>query len=55
MVKFLPTPPSGKEYTPTESDPMSEPVCLYMSKSAFLVDFTYLNKYLLLVRIYIKT
>ena len=29
MITFLPTLPSGKEYSPSESNPMPQPVYLY--------------------------
>ena len=36
--------PSVNESSERESNPMLEPLCLYLSGSAFLVTFTDLNK-----------
>ena len=50
MITFFPTLPSGKEYSPRESNSMSWPKHLYLSRSAFLVSFTDPNKQLLNVK-----
>ena len=38
MITFLPTLPSCKEYSPRESNPMPQPVYLYLSRLTFLVS-----------------
>ena len=42
--------PSGKEYSPRESNPMPYPVYLYLSRSVFLISSSDPNKQLLSVK-----
>ena len=46
MITFLSTLPSGKEYSPQESNLMPWPVYLYLSRCVFLVSFTDPNQQL---------
>ena len=46
LVTFLPTLPSGKEYSIRVSNPIPKPLCVYLSRSVFLVNLKSPNKQL---------
>ena len=61
MIILLPTLPLGKKYSPQESNPVLQPVylylsrqVLYLSRSEILVGFTDPNKQLLSVKSVLK-